>query len=374
MMRRAWFTVALAAVPAVVTAQVRTQVRVTPIFESYSFDPGLAFTGVSEFTVPVGIDFQLGGLGSVAISTGYARVSLTSADQTQLADQQVSGLLDTELRLSHELVPGRLVFVLNGSIPTGVKTVDEQQLSILGALSSDIIGFSAASLGSGGNVGGGLIGAVPLGSWALGLGATYKLPMSYQPVVGRTDALKPGAEFRLRGGLEGALGRTTYLRIAGIYARTNKDEVGGATLNGVGNRLISYASLSQGFGNHQLILYGFDVLRGDPQAEATAVGAAILPRGNLLSFGGRFAYRLGEAMTFSPNAEVRVSAAAADTTVGATLERLGRSLRLGADLRRDTGATATELRLGYVSGYVVQAGTPINLSGWRASLVVEIRP
>jgi hypothetical protein len=344
-MRRVLVLIALCAAPA--AAQTRTQVRVTPIFENYSFDAGLAFSSVSEFTVPVGIDMQLGRLGALAISTGFARVSLTSTDKTQLPDQQVSGLLDTELRLAHELVPGKL--------------------------SSDVIGFSAASLGSGGNVGGGLIGAIPLGGWAVGLGATYKLPLSYQPVVGRTDALKPGAEVRFRGGLEGALGRTTYLRVATIYARTSKDEVGGVTLNGVGNRLISYASVSQGFGNHQLTFYGFDVLRGDPQAEATALGAAILPKGNLVAAGARGAFRLDPAMTLSPNFEVRYSAAAADTA-SSTLERLGRSLRVGADLRRDDGNTATELRLGYVSGYVVQAGTPINLNGWRGALVVELHP
>jgi hypothetical protein len=317
---------------------------------------------------------QLGRLGALAISTGFARVSLTSTDKAQLPDQQVSGLLDTELRLAHELVPGKLVFLLNGSLPTGVKTVDEQQLAILGALSSDIIGFSASSLGSGGNFGGGLIGAVPIGSWALGLGATYKQPLSYVPVVGRTDALKPGSELRLRGGLEGALGRTTYLRVTTIYARTSKDAVGDSTLNGVGNRLISYASLSHGFGNNQLVLYGFDVVRGDPQAEPTALGAAILPRGNLLALGARATFRMNPVTTLSPNLEMRYSAAAPDTTAGAGLERLGRSLRLGADLRRDNGQTATELRLGYTSGYVVQAGSPINLTGFRASLVLELHP
>jgi hypothetical protein len=354
-------------------AQVRTMVRISPIYESYSFDAGLPFTAVSEFTIPVGMDIQLGRLGALALSTGFANVRLTSADPVQLPDQSVSGILDTELRYSYNLVPGKLVFIANGALPTGVKTVEQEQLSILGALSSDVIGFAASSLGSGGNVGGGLVGAIPVGTWAVGLGATYKLPLSYTPVVGRTDALKPGAEVRLRTGLEGPLGRTTYFRFAGIYARTNKDAVGASTQNGVGNRLIGYGSLNHGFGETQATLYAFDVLRGDPQLEATAAGAAILPRGNLLAVGLRVAYPLGPGLTVSPNIEVRNSAAA-DSAGPGPLQRLGHSLRLGADLRRDTGNIAGEVRLGYTSGYVVTGGAPVNLSGLRLALQVELHP
>ena len=87
---------------------------------------------------------------------------------------------------------------------------------------------------------------------------------------------------------------------------TSKDRIGvggvDATQNGVGSRLITYLSLNQGLGAAKsFTLYGFDVLRGQPQLEQTAVGAAVLPRGNLLALGARFDLGLAPATTVSPN-------------------------------------------------------------------------
>ncbi len=209
-------SLALFATPTAVAAQGDLDVRVSTLFESYSFDAGLPFKKITEFTVPVSITYQLGRFGNIALSSGYATVSLTSSDPTQLADQTVSGVLDTEARLSVNVVPGRLVALFTGSVPTGVKTVAFQELSILGAISSDVIGFSTSNFGTGGSVGGGFAGAVPLGRMAVGFGATYKRSLEYQPVLGRPDDLRPGAEVRLRTGIEGPIARRTYIRLAGI--------------------------------------------------------------------------------------------------------------------------------------------------------------
>ena len=359
-------------------AQGRWSGRTAVLYESYSFGTGLVFDKVSEMTVPVGLTYQLGRLGNIALSSGFASVSLRSTDTAQLADQKVSGLLDTEARLSVNVVPGKVVALLTGALPTGTKTVQHDELSVLGALSSDIVGFAASNLGTGGNVGGGFAAAIPLGRWAAGLGATFRQSMSYQPVLGVTDQLKPGSELRLRAGLEGALARRTYLRAAGILARTSKDRVAfsgvDSTRNGVGTRLISYLSVNQGFTSFSLTAYAFDVMRGDPLVEPTALGAAVLPRGNLFALGGRADIPLGQTMTLSPNAEWRSSAAAPDTAASA-LQGLGASVRFGLDLRRRlTSSTALVLQGGGTSGHVIQAGSRISLSGYRVALHLELTP
>ena len=348
------------------------------MFESYSFGQGLVFDRVSEVTVPLGLTYGVGQIGNLALSTGYASVSLRSTNTAQLANQTLSGLLDTQLRFAFNVIPGKVVALVTGALPTGTKTMRLSQLAILGAVSSDLIGFSAPNLGTGGNVGGGLIGAFPMGRWALGFGATFKQPVSYQPVLGQASQLKPGGEMRLRGGLEGPLARRTYLRAAAIYARTSKDQiqVGSAdsTKNGVGNRLVTYVSLNQGLGASSLTLYGFDVLRGDPQVEATALGAAILPRGNLLALGGRMDMPVGSGTVVSPRLEWRSSAAAPDTSTTA-LQQLGVSLRLGADVRhRVTHAASLVLQGGWTTGHVVQAGQQVSLSGYRLALHLELAP
>ncbi|MEX0691398.1 MAG: hypothetical protein WD934_05145 [Gemmatimonadales bacterium] len=353
-------------------AQLFGPARTAVLYESYAFDPGLIFDQITQLTVPIGMDLRLGRLGTLATSTGFTRITLRSTDVGQLANQDLSGMLDTELRLSVPLSPGRLIAIATGVLPTGVSTVEQSQLSILGAISSDIIGFAAPSVGSGGSVGGGLIGVVPLGRFALGFGATYRLPLAYQPVLGNVDDLQPGAEIRLRAALEGGLSRQTFTRLALIYAVRSKDQVASQTQNGVGNRLIAYLSVNQQLGRMALTLYGFDVFRGEPQIEGSTVGAAILPRGNLLAGGMRLAIPLGQATEFTPRFELRVSTAAADTAA-APMERLGQSMRFGFDLRRRLSPGASLVAQGgMVSGSVRQANADIGMSGWRTALHLEL--
>ena len=381
MTRRAWLAApaALAALPLVAAAQIRVDARSSVFYESYTFDTLIVFNRVSELTVPVGVNIRFGTAATMSLSGGYAQVDLRTADPAQLANQTISGPLDTEARLSLNVVPGKLVALFTGVIPTGTKAVQLEELAVLGAISSDVIGFASSNLGTGGNVGGGFAGAIPVGKFALGFGATYKQPMAYVPVLGETDQLKPGGELRLRSGLEGSVARRTYMRLAGIYVRTQKDKialpgVGDSTKHGVGNRIIGYVSVNQGLGAGSVTLYGFDVFRGDPQIEQTAQGAALLPRGNLLAVGGRIDWPVGQRLIMSPQAELRLSAAAPDTTVTA-LERLGQSLRIGTDVRFDEASTASlVLQGGVVTGYVVQSGTNVKLSGYRVSLHLELRP
>jgi len=380
MMRRALMAAAalvLLAPPA--AGQIRVDARTSVLYESYNFDTLLVFDRLTELTVPIAVNVYLGSRGTVSFSGGYAQVDLRTRDPSQLTNQTISGQLDTEARLSWNVVPGKLVALLTGVLPTGTKTVQLEELSVLGAISSDVIGFAASSLGSGGNLGGGFVGAIPVGRFALGFGATYKQPMGYAPVLGEPDELKPGGELRLRGGFEGAVARRTYVRMAGIFVNTQKDKiglpgVGDSTKHGIGNRVIGYLSANQGLGAGSVTLYGFDVVRSGPQIEQTAAGAAILPKGNLLAFGGRIDWPVGQRVVLSPQGEYRVSAAAPDTAAAA-LERLGSSLRFGTDVRLAVASKASLVLHGsMITGDVIQASIPVNLSGYRAALHLELRP
>jgi hypothetical protein len=371
---------ALVVLPSGLRGQIRVDARSAVLYESYTFDSALVFDRVTEMTVPLGVNVRLGPRATVSLSGGFAQVDLRSSglDPT-FGDQKISGPLDTEARLSVNLVPGKLVALATGVLPTGKKTIALEQLSVLGAISSDLVGFSATTLGTGGSVGGGFAGALPLGRFALGVGATWRQPLGYTPVLGRPDQLKPGSELRLRTGFEGPVARRTYVRITGILARTQKDRialpgVGDSTKNGLGNRIIGYLSLNQGLGAGSVTVYGFDVFRGDPQIEATAVGAAVLPRGNLVAVGGRVDWPLGQRALVSAHVEFRTSSAAPDEVTSA-LERLGRSLRAGTELRFDAGPRASlVVQAGFLTGHVIQAGSQVNLSGYRAGLHVELKP
>ena len=122
-------------------------------------------------------------------------------------------------------------------------------------------------------------------------------------------------------------------------------------------------------------MYGFDVLRGSPQIEQTATGAALLPKGNLIAGGLRADLTVARRTTVSPRFEYRLSAAAADTSAAATLQRLGASARFGVDARQSLNRSlAAVLQLGGVTGNVIQAQNEIPFTGLRAALQFEYTP
>jgi hypothetical protein len=366
----------LAAVAAVspLEAQSRVAVRAAVFGETYSFDPGpgVRFSRISEITVPLGVTVPLGRFGDLHLSSGYVNVQLES---DSVADQTISGLLDTELRLSWNAIPGRLLVFVNAGLPTGTETVTLEELSVVTVVATDVIGFAASTVGSGGGVGAGFAGAVPLGrSWALGLGGGVRGPFSYQPIVGDTNTLRPGIDVRLRAGVEGSLARRTYLRTAVVLAHRRKDEVGGTTRNGIGNRFIGYLSLEQGLGNASLNLYVFDVFRTDPQIEQTAVGTAVVPRGNLIGTGAQLVWRLNRTMTLTPRVEFRLSSQA-QSEADPTLRLFGESLRFGADWRYTFNPRwSVVLQADGATGFIAPEVEHVGFMGGRAAIHVEWMP
>jgi len=392
-MRRSLFVLALASATATVAHAQSTGIRAwTAAFgETYGFDGGYVVdtaTGysverVSEFTVPLGVTVPLGAagrFGEFTVSGGYAYLDVRSADAAH-PDQNISTLLDTELRLGWNAIPGRLIVFANGAIPTGTQTVATGELAALALIASDVIGFATSNLGTGGGVGGGFAGAFPLSSsWALGLGGSVRGNFPYTVLEGETDRLDPGTDLRLRGGVEGPLARRSYLRVTLMWAHRAADQFQdqtagpGGALNGIGNRFVGYASLDQGIGNSVLNLYVFDVFRSDPQLEATAIGAAILPRGNLIGAGARFDWRLNRTMTLVPKFEFRLSSIARSPEE-TSLQLFGESFRFGADWRYLFAARwSLVVQAEAAFGFLVQSGEHVGFNGPRAALHLEWRP
>jgi hypothetical protein len=355
------------------SAQVRTTVRAQAVYESYAFDPGFTFSKVTEVAVPVGIDVAYGRM-TATLSSGYVSLALEPDDY-----DRVSGLIDTELRIGFSLIPGRLIAVFTGSVPTGVK-VDSAQAAVLTPIASDVIGFAIPTLGMGGSVGGGLVAALKAGKFAVGAGATYSYPFTYQPFENSTTELVPGAEVRGRIGIEGPLAQRTYLRFAGVFAARGKDEFGDVVQSGIGHRLIGYAELVQGLGTMQLTVYGFDVYRGDPSIE----GAAVLPKGNLLAAGLRHTIPVTSSLSVAPRAEWRMSTAAPVTSADAdgtpltfgSLQKVGTSVRLGLDLTQALarGVSVSAFGSGLFGDVRPTGGSDIPISGWRAGLILNVTP
>lgn len=354
--------------------ECQANVKAAVLYESYSFDSLVVFQRVSELAIPVVVSARLGSAVDLTLSSGYVSTELISRDTSQLSDQRLSGPIDTELRIGYHLVPGRLIVVATGAVPSGRKTVSFDQLAVLGALSSDVVGFSVPNVGSGGNVGGGLVVSLPVSRWAVGLGASYRHAMAYRPIAGQPDtSLQPGAELRLRAGLEGAVARRTYLRFAGVFASRQRDRVNQQVRHGLGNRVVGYLSLDQGLGRASLSIYAFDVFRSSPQIEPNVVGA-VVPRGNLFVGGAVLSFRLGNRAALAPRLEYRSSALAQETS-DSSLRRAGESWRVGGELRLDlTNLTSLVLQGSGMTGKVVPPGGETGMGGYRFGAVLEFRP
>lgn len=357
-----------------VGGQTRASVRTAFIAESYKFEEGFTYDRLSQYSIPFGLDFDFGQRIHLAVSTGWVNVDLKSQDTGALPHQQLSGLIDTEARLTVDVIPSRFAVILAGGVPTGIQTVAQEELAALGAISSDIIGLTTNELGNGGVAGVGFVGALPLGRFALGYGATFRTAFKYQPVLDNPAELKPGNEVRLRLGFEGPVARRSYLRFAGILATRQEDAIDGELQNGVGNRLVGYLSFSQGIGSSSLTLYGFDVYRAEPQIGGTVVGTQPLPKGNLFAAGARWEFPLGSSSTIAPRAEVRASDQAPIDDPNGSLSKAGRSLRGGIDFRYQVSRQFSLVLQGDgFGGMLVQDGE-YGITGYRAGLHLEWHP
>jgi hypothetical protein len=320
--------------PAIVAAQAaNTVARTGAFFESYSFGTGLAFRRISEFTIPMSVTQRLGDRLVLDIGTAYASASVRAPNGSTIDH---SGLVDTDLRASFGIIPGRLIFNLAGKVPTGATTVPDTTIPLFGATATDLLGFTTPSFGSGGGISAGFATAVRMGSdWAVGTGASYRYGASYTPVTGG-GTLTPGGEVRLRAGLEGPFGHGMYFRGALVYTTTGDNDLGGGRQSAIGDRVLGYAAVSLPFGSSHLALYGWEMRRLRAR-NFDVPGTVVVPRGNVLALGARLDRSVSPKATLAPMLEFRQEL----TGPATKMELLGYLMRAGTDLRYELSEHAT---------------------------------
>lgn len=366
-LRRLAAAVLLLAVPAAAQTGPATTVRGGIVAEGFTFDGDLGFDALTEISAPVLVETALGSRAVLTVASGWARVDLDLADGTT---RSLSGLLDTEARVSVTLLRDRLQLLLSGSVPTGMGAVSEADAALLGPLSYDLLDFATPTLGTGAVVGAGLAGAAPAGGASVGWAAHVRVPLSYQPLLGSDDEVRAGVEVRGRLGLETPVGRRSFFRVAGVLSIRGKDHFDDAVVNGVGNRLAGYASFDTPLGGSLATVWLSGLYRSDPTLEPTAVGSSFVPRGGLLAAGARLTMNVGMSR-LEPEVEFRTASAAPDAA-GLDLETLGRVVRMGLRLHRPVG-TGMGLVLygGGVVGTVQDGLRTADTRGYRASLFLE---
>jgi len=369
-----WIALFLLATPA--SAQMQSGGNAAFLYEQYSFESGLAYTEVSELSIPLTLSTYLSNRALLTISSGVTRVSLTGDPSVGLENKEVSGVIDTEARLVLDLVPNRISFLATAVAPTGMEALEVDEEAVLSALSSQVIGFSTTRLGGGGRAGAGFVGAFPVGEMALGLAGTYTHSLAYNPVLGQPGEWKPGGEIRIRAGLEGTIAPQSYLRVATIFAFRQADQLDGEERGEVGSQIHVYAALNQGIESSSLTLYFFDSYRSAPQIESTPIGAVQLPKGNLLALGAKLEIPVTRETRLVPKVEFRrLSEAPRDATGDGSLESAGSTFRVGADLKHPLNQhLALVVEANALFGSVGAGdGTTVGVTGFRGGLHLELR-
>jgi len=357
--------VAAVLAPGAAAAQLGpTVVRTGVFFESYSFGPGLAFNRVSEFTIPIGITQRVGQRLVIDVATAYASAT---TDQPGGGRIEHAGFVDTDVRATVSVLPGRLLLNLVGTLPSGAATVSDTTIPLFGATATDLLAFTTPSFGAGGAVSTGFASAFPMGSnWAIGVGGSYRAAASYVPVTSG-NTLQPGGEIRARFGLEGPFGAGKYFRGALVYTATGDNDIGGGEQSAIGDRVLAYAAVSLPLGSSNLSVYGWDMRRLRAR-NYDAPATIAVPRGNVFALGARLEKAVSPRATVVPLLEIR------HELTGPTdkMELLGYLVRGGADLRyrltdRATGVLHAQLAFGTIQ----DEGTRASVVGPRIGALIE---
>ncbi|HEV8305238.1 MAG TPA: hypothetical protein VGQ25_09775 [Gemmatimonadales bacterium] len=356
--------------PAAAGGQAAATVARTGVyFESYSFGSGLAFDRVSELTIPVMVVQRFGSRLTVDLGTAFASASVREPGGNTIDH---SGFIDTDVRATATIIPGRLVFTVVGTLPTGAAEVPDTTIPLFGATATDLLGFTTPAFGSGGGLSAGFASAFKVGqNWAVGTGASYRYGASYTPVAGGGE-LAPGGEVRARFGVEGPFGGGKYFRGALVYTTTGANDLGGGGRSLIGDRALVYGAMSMPLGRSSLSFFAWNLRRLNPRNADTA--AVVTPRGNVLALGARLNRPLSPTLTLAPMVEFRheLTGAGGGGGGGATMELLGYLLRTGADLRVRLSESATlvvQTQLAF--GQLQDEGTRVSLFGPRLGTLIE---
>jgi len=354
----------LGALATTASAQSGTVARTGVFFESYSFGAGLAFDRISELTIPISITQRFGNRVVLDLGTAFASASVREAGGATIDH---SGIIDTDVRGTIGLIPGRLLLTLVGTLPTGASEVPDTTIPLFGATATDLLGFTTPGFGAGGGFSAGFASAFKVGqNWAVGTGGSYRYGATYTPVAGGGE-LSPGGEVRARLGIEGPFGSGKYFRGALIYTTSGANDLSGGGQTVIGDRILAYTAVSMPLGRNNLSLYGWEMLRLRARGFDTP-GAVPVPRGNVLALGARLERPMSPKVTLVPLLEFR------HELTGPTekMVLLGYLVRTGTDVRyhlSDQATAVVQAQLAF--GQLNDEGQSVSLFGPRLGVLIE---
>ena len=220
---------------------------------------------VEEISFPIYAEVPLGSATSVSLRTSPATVRGRGVES-------IGGLSDAQLSLSHfaEIAGGSVVVSLGMNLPSGKRTLTQEEFETTVLLSRNIYDFRTPAFGQGFNVSPGLTWAIPLSeNVVVGVGAAYQYKGAFEPIENMEADYQPGAEVLLTGGLDLRLMPAAALSGDVTLTRYGADEIDGESVFESGSQVVSTIQF--------LKYWGFDELRVIGRYRSRARGSLVAP-------------------------------------------------------------------------------------------------
>lgn len=291
------------------SAQQRSSVGATVSFQGYSFSDGLGTDVANLLLIPIAA--RIGTAAGVEIDffTAWAEGRVERGDQTFV----LNGLVDSRIRASYKASPWAIVS-LSANLPTGNSTHNTEEAVVAAVLSSDILGFQESNWGSGTSITTGVATAHQIGSWAIGLGASYRVGNGFEPQSDTAFSYDIGNEARFRVALDRNVGETGKLTGGVTFQMYQSDQLDGRNLFDAGDRIRGDVAYSFRAGGTTVNLFGADVYRAEGGlslqiiSAGVPVGDTLITTGsqNLAVVGIQAAIPVGSTLYFRPVADFRI--------------------------------------------------------------------
>jgi hypothetical protein len=345
------------AVPLAAQDPSSTAIILDPQYVSYQLGTGATARTISQLGVPFAVIVPFSDRFNIDISSSYAN---SQVKLPGTATSAITGFTDAQVRGNLTLGDNAAVLTLGVNLPSGQYKVPDGQQAAAGQIGNDFLIYPVTSMGNGLAATGGIGFAQSLGTWNLGIGASFRYSTAFDAYQVQTSVLRftPGNEARIRVGLDRPVGDGSF-NVSVTYSKFGKDQAD-STSFATGDRALAQAALAVPMGSgSDLLLSAWDLYRGVGQQ----LGASS-PWENVGNAGVAIGFQMGD-LYVQPNIEERIWNV--DGNKAGLLTNAGVRLRFAlAGLSVNPSAT-------YSFGSLYTIGQPAtDVTGFKASLLIRL--
>ena len=345
------------AVPLAAQDPSSTAIILDPQYVSYQLGTGATARTISQLGVPFAVIVPFSDRFNIDISSSYAN---SQVKVPGTATSAITGFTDAQVRGNLTLGDNAAVLTLGVNLPSGQYKVPDGQQAAAGQIGNDFLIYPVTSMGNGLAATGGIGFAQSLGTWNLGVGASFRYSTAFDAYQVQTSVLRftPGNEARIRVGLDRPVGDGSF-NVSVTYSKFGKDQAD-STSFATGDRALAQAALAVPMGSgSDLLLSAWNLYRGVGQQ----LGASS-PWENVGNAGVAIGFQMGD-LYVQPNIEERIWNV--DGNKAGLLTNAGVRLRFAlAGLSVNPSAT-------YSFGSLYTIGQPAtDVTGFKASLLIRL--